>query len=136
MVAPLFTDAEVRARRDVEEASMPNFCTIQKNVETRVDGGFITATWTNVATGVPCRLSAPTPGVEALEAGQIQTLGRWILSLPADTPIEKGHRVIVTGTSAEGVSWTQTLSVVAAFGPKTYEVRRKVMCADTTASGR
>lgn len=136
MVEELFSQEEVLERREIEEASMPSRCTIKEEVQNRQPGGFTAPTWTTIAADVPCRLSAAVAGAEMIEAGQVQTLGRWTLSLPADTPIKKGHQVLVTGTSAEGVAWTHTLSVIAPLAPKTYEVRRKVICADQSASGR
>lgn len=136
MVEELFSREDVLERRETEEASMPSRCTIKEEVPNRSPGGFTAPTWTDVATDVPCRLSAGVAGSEMIEAGQVQTLGRWTLSLPADTPIKKGHQVVVTGTSAEGVNWAQNVSVIAPLAPKTYEVRRKVICADQTSSGR
>jgi hypothetical protein len=137
MFDALFSPDDVLEMRAHNEASLPHACVFSHEVRVAGVGGRETVTWPNVGAAISCRLSSGAPAqAEFSQADQLQTLGRWTLVLPADTVVEKDWHATVSGISEDGVAFAQTFNVIAVLGPKTYEIERKVVCADLTSSGR
>lgn len=98
------TATELASIRADEQTAMPSTCTISRNTPSSDSQGGDTAVWTDIATGVPCRLSPlfPRGAVEATTGERTLAEFRFLLTLPAGTDIEAKDRVTVTGAADGG----------------------------------
>lgn len=94
---------ELDALRDDLETLMPGTCTILTQSTTSDGyGGYIT-TWGTASSGVKCRLD-PLTGRENVAAGAIQSLHRYMLTLPHDATITLTGRVVVSSVTYNVIS--------------------------------
>lgn len=100
----MLTAAELAVLREVQEEAMPDTCTIQRrSLQSDGMGGY-TESWSDLATGVRCRIaSARYRPEERAIAEQVRGKTLWMLTLPAGQDITARDRVIVSGVAYEVV---------------------------------
>jgi head-tail adaptor len=107
--------------RGVQAQFRPDTCTIQRYVETSTGDG-TTQTWSDLATGVACRVSPLASGAaEALGAdASLQAVAQWTIRLPAGQDVTVKDR-IVYGTR---------VFEVARVGARSFETDRECICRE------
>ena len=117
----MLSASEIAAMREAQEAALPDTCTILRRTLTNDGQGGYVETWSEVATGVKCRLVhsnlAPRETVIAERAA-----GRtvWQLTVPYGTDISRTDRVVVNGVTYE---------ILAVWSGGTWETARRVVLA-------
>jgi hypothetical protein len=103
--------------------AMPDTCTIQRYTET-VTGDGTSQSWTDLATGVACRVSPLASGAsEALGAdASLQAVAQWTIRVPALTDVTVRDRIVYGSRTFE----------VARVGAKSYETDRELICREAT----
>lgn len=103
--------------------ALPDTCTIQRYTET-VTGDGTSQSWSDLATGVACRVSPLASGAsEQLGAdASLQAVAQWTIWLPAGQDVTVRDRVVYSGRSFE----------VARVGARSYEVVRETICREVT----
>jgi len=98
----LTSDELAQLRADLEDL-LPDTCTIQADGGSVDSAGHVTPSWSNTATGVACRLDPFTVRSDSrgVIAQQEATRTYYTLTLPHDTTIDTGNRVIVGGLTLE-----------------------------------
>jgi SPP1 family predicted phage head-tail adaptor len=80
----------------------PDTCTLQTVALTSDGMGGHTEAWSDTHAGIACRLSAlKTAQGEQVEAGQITTFSRWVLSVAHGQTIDETMRVVHDGETYE-----------------------------------
>ncbi|MCC6614218.1 MAG: head-tail adaptor protein [Anaerolineae bacterium] len=99
-------------RADLEEL-LPDTCTIQADGGSVDSAGHVTPSWSNTATGVACRLDPFTVRSDSrgVIAQQERTRTYYTLTLPYNTTIEYGNRVIFGSLTLEIVQLFTTHSL-------------------------
>ncbi len=94
---------DLAAMRAAQETLMPDTCVIQRATYGRNTIGEGTATWAAAGTTV-CRLRPPGLQPDIRNVGeQVQTLSRWVATLPHDQIIYTGDRLVISSTTFEVV---------------------------------
>lgn len=98
-------------------------CTIQRPTETSGPDG-ISQSWATVATGVRCSLQARdlAPNEQVTPRGGVGLATTWRIRVPAGQDVAPQDRILIGSRTFE------VQGVVA----KTFEVRRAVLCVETT----
>lgn len=104
----MISDATLTSLRAVQEAAMPDECTIQRRtIGARNAYRERTETWATVAT-VPCRMAvagAQGSGLEqVIAAGILTGVTRYDLTVPYDTDVRGEDRVVYRGKTYEVAS--------------------------------
>ena len=101
--------------------ALPDACTIQRYTET-VTGDGTSQAWSNLATGVACRVSPLASGAsEALGADtSLRAVAQWTIWLPYGQDVTVRDRVIYGLRTFE----------VARVGDRSYEVARELICRE------
>lgn len=107
--------------RALSNQFLPDLCSIQRYVETSTGDG-TTQTWSDLATGVDCRVSPLASGAgEALGAdASLQAVAQWTIWLQAGQDVTVKDR-IVYGTR---------VFEVARVGARSYETVRECICRE------
>ena len=107
--------------RDVQAQFRPDVCTIQRYTETSTGDG-TTQTWSDLATGVACRVSPLASGAgEALGAdASLQAVAQWTIRLPPGQDVTGKDRIVYG---------TRTFDV-ARVGARSYETDRELICRE------
>jgi head-tail adaptor len=107
--------------RDVQGGLRPDTCTIQRYAETSTGDG-TTQTWSDLATGVDCRVSPLASGAaEALGAdASLQAVAQWTIRLPAGQDVTVKDRIVYGIRTFE----------VARVGARSYETDRECICRE------
>ena len=116
----MLTAAELTAMRATLNASLPDTCEISR-VTLEPDGaGGQTETWETIVT-VACRVapSGRSPQ-ERVIAERLSNESTWTLTLPAETDVQAGDRIVV-GTRTFRVAGVLTRS---------FETARRVVCSE------
>lgn len=111
----------VAALRTLSEQFLPDTCSIQRYTETSTGDG-TSQSWSDLATGVPCRVSARGRSAsESLGADQsIQSASEWTIRLPALTDVTVKDRIVVGARTFE----------VQRVDAKSYETDRAALCTE------
>jgi len=119
----VLTANDLAAIRQAQEQAMPDSCTIQRRTLTSDGMGGYTESWSDLATGVKCRLS-PVRSISQLAERVVaeQFVGRtlWQLTLPAGQDVSHDDRVVVGATTYE---------VMSVNSGGAWEVARRVLLA-------
>ena len=109
--------------RSLSNQFLPDTCTISRVTETPSGDG-TSSSWSNVATGVACRVSPLASGAnENLSADQsIAAVSQWTIWLPAGQDVTVKDRIVVQSRVFE----------VARVGNRSYEVIRECLCREIT----
>lgn len=109
--------------RSLSNQFLPDVCAIQRYTETATGDG-TSQTWSDLATGVSCRVSPLASGAsEALGAdASLRAVAQWTIWLPAGTDVTVRDRVVYQGRTFE----------VARVGARSYEVSRELICREVT----
>jgi hypothetical protein len=115
----LLTDADLDFMRDALEDLLPDTCHILSVTEASDGQGGITQTWGTATASVACRLDAGkrVASSEQVDAAALQPYSFWWLTLPYDTTIGAGNRVVHGGATYNvefedsGKSWKGTVRV-------------------------
>ena len=107
--------------RSLSNQFLPDTCSFQRYTETSTGDG-TTQTWTELATGVACRVSPlASSASEALGAdASLQAVAQWTIWLEAETDVTVRDRVIFDSRTFE----------VARVGARSYEVSRELICRE------
>lgn len=107
--------------RSLSNQFLPDLCTIQRYTET-VTGDGTSQSWSDLATGVACRVSPLASGAnEGLGADQsIQAVSQWTVWLPAGTVVTVKDRIVVGARTYE----------VNRVGERSYETVRECICRE------
>src|SRR5690349_17647983 len=117
-----FSQAEIDYMRAAADALLATTCTIQRAVETRTDQGGTRQTWSDHATGVPCRLDV-LRGLQINASnekeidGSLGVLMDYTLYIKHDQDIIEKDRVILGGHLFE---------VQAVLGDETWLFEKRV----------
>ena len=100
---------------------LPDTCTISGGTET-TSGDGTSVTWSDLATGVACRVSPLASGAgEALGAdASLQAVAQWTIWLPALQDVTVKDRIIFGSRTFE----------VARVGARSYETIRELICRE------
>lgn len=109
--------------RSLSDQFLPDVCAIRRYVETKTGDGTVQA-WSDVATGVACRVSPLASGAnEGLGGDQsMQAVSQWTIWLPAGTDVTVKDRIAVGSRTFE----------VNRVGERSYEVSRECICREIT----
>jgi len=109
--------------RSLSNQFLPDTCTIQRYTESSTGDG-TTQAWSDLATGVSCRVSPLAAGAsESLGAdASLQAVAQWTVWLPAGQDVTVKDRVIYGSRTFE----------VARVGARSYEVSRELICREVT----
>lgn len=107
--------------RALSNAYLPDTCSIQRYTET-VTGDGTSQSWSDLATGVACRVSPLASGTgEALGADQsLQSVAQWTVWVPAGQDVTVKDRIVFGSRTFE----------VARVGARSYEVVRECICRE------
>lgn len=106
----MLTTNELARMRAVQEAALPDECTIRAATAGVDDIGQPTLTWADLETGVACRL-AQRRVAEVVAGERVERVTGWVLTVPQGTTLTAAHRVVVGGRTFEvvgvntGESW-------------------------------
>ena len=118
---------EIDAMRAAADALLADHCTIQRAVETRTAQGGTRQTWSDLATGVACRLDV-LRGLTINASNEKEIDGAlgvaldYTLYLPHDQDITEKDRVVLDGDPPRG---GQTFEVQAVLGDETWLVEKR-----------
>jgi head-tail adaptor len=109
--------------RSLSDQFLPDTCSIQRATDT-ASGDGASRSWSDVATGVPCRVSPlASSSSEALGAdASLQAVAQWTVWLPALQDVTVRDRVVYGSRTFE----------VARVGARSYEVSRELICREIT----
>lgn len=107
--------------RSLSNSALPDTCSISRLTETSTGDG-TTQSWSNVATGVACRVSPLASGAnEAIGADQSMTaVSQWTVWVAAGTDVTVRDRIVVGSRTFE----------VTRVGARSYEVIRECLCRE------
>jgi head-tail adaptor len=110
--------------RDLQNAYLPDTCTIQRGTEGTPTGDGTPVTWADFATGVACRVSiASQTGTEGLGGGDgLRAVNDWTIWLPALQDVTVKDRIVYSGRTFE----------IARVGARSYETVRECICREVT----
>jgi hypothetical protein len=120
----MLTDGEITSMRETAETTFDSTAVIQAQGWVSDGGGGGTTTWTAAGT-VPCHIS-PMPPLEVPEpevGERITPNANWVVTLPAETEIDRESRIVVAGTTYE---------VAAIKAPRTWELTRRLEVTEVT----
>lgn len=120
----MLTAAEIAGMRTVAETTFDGTAIIHRHGYVSDGSGGGTSTWTPSGT-VACHLSPITlrGEREPVIGGRVTPDADWILTIPAETSIDRAARVEVAGVNFE---------VLALHAPRTWELTRRVELAEVT----
>ena len=121
----LFPPSVLAQMRALNEANLPHSCQVLESTTTKAEGGTHVESWTPVGV-YPARMT-PVSQDEQVVADQATGAAQWRVALPAGTPVDVKHRLVVSGIDAAGVGWVKTLDVIAVAGPRAGEMMRTVI---------
>lgn len=109
--------------RSLSNQFLPDLCSIQRYTESSTGDG-TAQTWSDLATGVACRVSPLASGAsEALGAdASLQAVAQWTIWLPAGTDVTVKDRIVFGTRTFE----------VARVGARSYEAVRECICREVT----
>jgi len=117
----MLTSTEIEAMRTMQEAALPDTCTIKRRTLTSDGQGGYTESWSTVDT-VNCRLSPATRLPEEIaQAGKLTGTTAWIVTLDHDADVTAEDRLEIG---------SKTLEVLAVLSGKTWETARRVICQE------
>ncbi len=121
----MLNEGELEAMRETVEGSLPDTCTIKRKAVTDDGQGGQTEAWSDLATGVACRLSPLSSQIdnEGEVEDRVATTKFRLVTLPASQDIKVEDRVIVGG---------QTLEVRGLRDPRSWQLSRRVECLEVT----
>lgn len=92
--------AELASARADAASMLPDTCTVQRRTRAPDGGGSQTVTYPQLATGVPCKLSAASEG-PALEvtAERVADGATHHVALPHGQDVQDGDRLVISGTT-------------------------------------
>ena len=93
MSAPLVSEAEMEALRDVAESGMQTTVTIMTRATSQTVDGQV-STWTSSGTVMGWLYSTPTPQI-AMVSGVMATVNTYRLFVPVGTAIVAGDQVVI-----------------------------------------
>lgn len=117
----LLSDPDIDRMRATLDQSLPETCVIETPSYTDNSGGGGTLAWTTAGTA-DCRIS-PLTGDERLRGERVAEDSDWIVTLPAETPIDVQSRILVNGG---------TFNVSAVRERGTWELSRRVEVTEST----
>jgi head-tail adaptor len=91
----VLTDPELNRMRTMAGSALPGTAVIQSQAYVSDGGGGGSVTWSNSGT-VPCRI-APLGGDERLIGGRISPDADSVITLPWDTSVTEGSRIVASG---------------------------------------
>jgi hypothetical protein len=112
--------------REVAEAFLPDTLAIARYSETSTSDG-ITEAWTDIASGVPCRVSPrAATALEGLAPGGgfVRGVSHWFIVVPFATDVTLKDRVTVTGSDRVDGRTFEVMRV----GERSYEASRELIC--------
>jgi hypothetical protein len=131
---PMFSPEVLAELRDINRASLVSTATVKRlTIAGGGAGGANTGarSWTDVAEGVPCRLSPIVPATPSSVADQTAYLGRWLVVVDLEAPaIRAGDRLEVSGVDEAVQPWTRTVLVLGDRSPRTFSAMRPYVCED------
>lgn len=109
--------------RSLNAQFRPDTCAISRPTDT-ASGDGTARSWSNVATGVTCRVSVVSNSAqESLGAGAgMRALAQFTVWLPAGQDVTARDRIVVGSRTFE----------VARVGARSYEVERECICWEVT----
>lgn len=109
--------------RSLSNQFLPDTCSIQRYTET-VTGDGTSQSWSDLATGVACRVSPLAAGAsENLGAdASLQAVAQWTVWVPAGQDVTVRDRVLYGSRTFE----------VARVGARSYETSRELICREVT----
>jgi len=110
--------------RGIQNAYLPDTCTIQRVTEGTPSGDGTSETWGTLASGVACRVSPLASGAnESLGGGEaMQAVNQWTIWLPALTDVTVKDRIVYGTRTFE----------IARVGARSYETVREVIAREIT----
>lgn len=85
-----------RMRVDAEALALPSTCTVQRAGNTVDSVGSVTPGWSNVYTGVSCRLAPTGAGRgQPEQAEEWASISPWVLSAEWDADIQPGDQILL-----------------------------------------
>lgn len=107
--------------RSLSNQYLPDTCSISRNTPTQSGDGQAD-NWSNVATGVACRVSPLASSAQEQLGGAeaITAVSQWTIWLSAGTDVTVRDRIVVGSRTFE----------VNRVGARSYEVVREVLCRE------
>jgi head-tail adaptor len=107
--------------RDLQDQGLPDTCSISRASLSQTGDG-TSATWSNAATGVRCRVSplASGAGEGLIASGAIAGISQWTIWVPALTDVRIADRIVYGSRSFE----------VNRVGARSYETVRECLCRE------
>jgi len=96
----MLTESELEDLRADMLDLLPSTCTIQRPTTTNVKGK-TTATWTNAATGVACRVDPLRLQTASTVAEQERGITRWMLTVAYNADVQDGDRIVFDSDTYE-----------------------------------
>lgn len=117
----MLSDADLSAMRAQAESAMPETVEIRRKTEVGDGAGGFTEQWSVIAT-VSGRI-APTGSQpqERVVAEKLSVVSPWTVTLPAGVDVTVSDRLVIGG---------RTLEAVAVLAPRSWEISRRVLCAE------
>jgi len=120
----MLSASDLAAMREAQDAALPDTCTIRRKTLVSDGMGGYTETWSDLATGVKCRIATSRYRPEEAAIAEKFT-GRtlWMLTLPAGTDVTNEDRVVLSGTTYE---------VVGVLSAGSWEMCRRVLVVEVS----
>lgn len=115
----MIPDAELREIRGDADDFLPNWATVQRDVETSDGGGGWEDGWGTVGR-YRCRLGVPSQ-LDRTFADGIAEIAEWVVTFPAFTDVRHGDRLL-TGK--------RTLKVIGVAAGRSFELHLRVACTE------
>lgn len=122
---PFFTIAELTDLRATVAESQLDTCTIERATQASDGQGGQTDTWTNLATGVPCRIRRPNGGQETEIANRLTSAVSWVLVLTYSQDVTLRDRILVTSQAPN-----RRFEVAAVLARDSVQVDCPVLCEE------
>ncbi len=97
---PLLTSRELADLRSDILDLLPDTCQIQTPIEVNT-GGYVEPGWGTAVASVACRFDPDTPKYGEIIADKESHITRYIVTLPYNTPVEDGQRLVFSGNNYE-----------------------------------
>jgi hypothetical protein len=94
----MLTANDLALMRAAQQAALPDTCSIQRATSSHNVIGEGVPSWAAVGVAIPCRLAPQLRRRDLQAVGEQQrTVGDWVVTLPYDTDVRSGDRIIIGG---------------------------------------
>lgn len=121
MPAGTLSTAQLAAYRAVAQGSLDQTATIARRTGSTGSAGQPSATYTTIASSVPCSLATPSASLLEEFADAVGAAQTWLVRFPASQDVQRDDQITVAGN---------TYRVEAVLDRKSWLISQQALCAE------